>query len=56
MAELGERGSFYLIVGSAAGALMALLLLFVGIHKAWDAIVCQVMVYRADPSLVPGGA
>jgi len=38
MAELAEWDSFYVIVGSSA-----LLLLFVGIHNAWDAVADHVL-------------
>jgi uncharacterized membrane protein HdeD (DUF308 family) len=47
--------SFYVIVGSSAGALIglqfvvgaaALLLLFIGIHNAWDTVIWHVFVRK----------
>ncbi len=56
MSELAAWGNFYSIVGSAAGALIAvsafeagaLLLLFIGIHNAWDGVVYHVVVNMRD--------
>jgi uncharacterized membrane protein HdeD (DUF308 family) len=53
MSELTEWNSFYGIVRSSAGALIGLqfvvgaatlLLLFVGIHNAWDAVTYHVFI------------
>ena len=41
MAELAEWESFYLIVGGGGAALV---LLFIGIHNAWDAVSYHVFV------------
>jgi len=61
MSELAHWDSFYVIVGSAAGALIglqfvvlfgvgaaALLLLFIGIHNAWDGVTYHVFVNKPD--------
>ena len=46
MPEFAGWDSFYVIVGSAAGALIGLqfVVLFVGIHNAWDAVFYHVAV------------
>ena len=48
MPEFAGWDSFYVIVGSAAGALIGLqfVVLFVGIHNAWDAVAYHVLVNR----------
>jgi hypothetical protein len=83
MSDLDDWDSFYVIVGSAAGALIglqfayvllalsafaapshtrealfgvgaaALVLLFIGIHNAWDGIAYHVFVSMQGPSRQP---
>jgi hypothetical protein len=48
MPELAAWESFGVIVGSAA-----LLLLFIGIHNAWDAVIYHVLVRGASAGKGP---